>query len=101
MQPKIGLKKAPVRISAGFAITSNPPYFRYKYIDKQLPMCVHAFDKYMQYWINDIKIKKGDNKENNESSEITSEKPNYKTRLELIKMRLNKTPIKPEQIINN
>lgn len=100
MQSKIGLKKAPVRISAGFAITSNPPYFRYKYIDKQLPMCVHAFDKYMQYWDNDIKIEKGDNKENNGMSEVKPEKHDYKTRLELIKMRLNKTPIKPEQINN-
>lgn len=103
---KSALKKPSVKQACGFSIsgTGMQGYFMRKYNDGKLPMCLHAWHKDLKYWTKYIDLTEFNETAKEPVKIPVPQKNDYKTRLELIKMRLNNTSkplnIQPKKIEN-
>ena len=103
---KSALKKPSVKQACGFSIsgTGMQGYFMRKYNDGKLPMCLHAWHKDLKYWTKYIDLTEFNETAKEPIKIPVPQKNDYKTRLELIKMRLNNTSkplnIQPKKIEN-
>lgn len=104
MRTKANFKLPTVQIGSNFSLCGLWGRFMTKYNDGKLPMCLHGWYRdYSTYWkkyinLDDFEIT-GDIKIVQQPTQ-TAQKYDYKTRLELIKMRLNNS-IKPINIQPN
>ena len=103
---KSALKKPSVKQACGFSIsgTGMQGYFMRKYNDGKLPMCLHAWHKDLKYWTKYIDLTEFNETVTEPIKTPVLQKNDYKTRLELIKMRLNNTNkplnIQPKKVEN-
>lgn len=103
---KSALKKPSVKQACGFSIsgTGMQGYFMRKYNDGKLPMCLHAWHKDLKYWTKYIDLTEFNETVTEPIKTPVPQKNDYKTRLELIKMRLNNTNkplnIQPKKVEN-
>ena len=104
MRTKVNFKLPTVQIGSNFSLCGLWGRFMTKYNDGKLPMCLHAWYRdYSTYWKKYINLDDfettGDIKIVQQPTQ-SAQKYDYKTRLELIKMRLNNS-IKPINIQPN
>lgn len=98
MRQKTNLHIATVKEASKFSVTAFSEYFIKTYNNGELPMCVHSWSKEWDFWKKYIDV-------NNDqylqpppmNKQIQPVKNDYKTRLELIKLKLakNNNQIKP------